>query len=143
MYDIVVPKDHIFRKLNDLYGNFDFIFDELQNKYCRDNGCMALDPRTLFKYLMLKVIYDLSDVDMMEHSRYEMSYKYFLGIAPEDNAIEPSTLCKFRKRRLKDENLLDSLISRSVKIAIDNGLTKSKDIIVNSTLLIPDQILMS
>ncbi len=133
LYDIVVPKDHLLRRLNDLCGNFDFIFDELKNKYCQDNGRMALDPRILFKYLMLKVIYDLSDVDVVEHSRYDMSYKYFLGLAPEDNVIEPSTLCKFRKQRLKDENLLDSLISRSVRIAIDNGLIKSKDIIVDST----------
>lgn len=133
LYDIVVPKDHLLRRLNDLCGNFDFIFDELKNKYCQDNGRMASDPRMLFKYLMLKVIYNLSDVDVVEHSRYDMSYKYFLGLAPEDSVIEPSTLCKFRKQRLKDENLLDSLISRSVRIAIDNGLIKSKDIIVDST----------
>lgn len=133
MYDIVVPKDHLLRRLNDLCGNFDFIFDELKNKYCQDNGRMASDPRMLFKYLMLKVIYNLSDVDVVEHSRYDMSYKYFLGLAPEGNVIEPSTLCKFRKQRLKDENLLDSLISRSVRIALDNGLIKSKDIIVDST----------
>ena len=64
LYDIVVPKDHLLRRLNDLCGNFDFIFDELKGKYCLDNGRMASDPRMLFKYLMLKVIYNLSDVDV-------------------------------------------------------------------------------
>ena len=133
LYDIVVPKDHLLRRLNDLCGNFDFIFDELKGKYCLDNGRMASDPRMLFKYLMLKVIYNLSDVDVVEHSRYDMSYKYFLGLTPEDGVIEPSTLCKFRKQRLQDDNLLDKLIGKSIKIALDNGLIKSKDIIMDST----------
>lgn len=133
LYDIVVPQDHLLRKLNSLCDNFDFIFEELQTKYCPDNGRAAIDPRMLFKYLMLKVIYTLSDIDVVAHSRYDMSYKWFLGLAPEDNVIDPSTLCKFRTQRLKDSDLLDKLIRKSVQIAIDNGLIKSTDIIVDST----------
>lgn len=133
LYDIVVPQDHLLRKLNDLCGNFDFIYEELQCKYCLDNGRSAIDPRMLFKYLMLKVIYTLSDVDVVAHSRYDMSYKWFLGMSPEDSVIDPSTLCKFRTQRLKDTDLLDKLIGKSVKIAMDNGLIKSTDIILDST----------
>ena len=133
LYDLIVPKDHFLRRLNDLCGNFDFIMDELRDKYCPDNGRMAADPRMLFKYLILKVVYNLSDVDVVEHSRYDMSYKFFLGLAPEDDVIEPSTLCKFRKQRLKDEGLLDNLIRKSVRIALDNGLIGGRDIIIDST----------
>lgn len=133
LYDIVVPKGHLLRRLNELCGDFGFIYDELKDKYCPDNGRMASDPRMLFKYLVLKVIYDLSDVDVVAHSRYDMSYKYFLGLAPEDDVIDPSTLCKFRRQRLQDDGLLDKLIGRSVRIALDNGLIKSRDIIVDST----------
>lgn len=133
LYDIVVPQDHELRKLNSLCENFDFIFEELKDKYCLDNGRMAEDPRMLFKYLLLKVIDNLSDVDVVAHSRYDMSYKWFLGLAPESDVIDPSTLCKFRKQRLSDEGLLDKLIGKSVKIAVDNGLIKSKEIIMDST----------
>ena len=38
LYDIVVPKDHELRKLNALCENFDFIYEELKDKYCLDNG---------------------------------------------------------------------------------------------------------
>lgn len=62
-----------------------------------------------------------------------MSYKWFLGLAPESDVIDPSTLCKFRKQRLSDGGLLDKLIGKSVKIAVDNGLIKSKEIIMDST----------
>lgn len=133
LYDIVVPQDHELRKLNALCENFDFIYEELKDKYCLDNGRMAEDPRMLFKYLLLKVIDNLSDVDVVAHSRYDMSYKWFLGLAPESDVIDPSTLCKFRKQRLSDGGLLDKLIGKSVKIAVDNGLIKSKEIIMDST----------
>ena len=133
LYDIVVPQDHELRRLNALCENFDFIYEELKDKYCLDNGRMAEDPRMLFKYLLLKVIDNLSDVDVVAHSRYDMSYKWFLGLAPESDVIDPSTLCKFRKQRLSDDGLLDKLIGKSVKIAVDNGLIKSKEIIMDST----------
>ena len=67
-----------------------------------DNGRVAEDPIRMFKYLLLKTIYTLSDVDVVEHSRYDLSYKYFLGMMPEDDVINPSSLCKFRRMRLKD-----------------------------------------
>ena len=133
LYDIVVPQDHELRKLNALCENFDFIYEELKDKYCLDNGRMAEDPWMLFKDLLLKVIDNLSVVDVVAHSRYDMSYKWFLGLAPESDVIDPSTLCKFRKQRLSDGGLLDKLIGKSVKIAVDNGLIKSKEIIMDST----------
>ena len=119
--------------MNALCENFDFIYEELKDKYCLDNDRMAEDPRMLFKYLLLKVIDNLSDVDVVAHSRYDMSYKWFLGLAPESDVIDPSTLCKFHKQRLSDGGLLDKLIGKSVKIAVDNGLIKSKEIIMDST----------
>lgn len=54
-------------------------------------------------------------------------------MAPEESVIEPSSLTKFRKLRLKDMNLLDLLISKTVCIAIEKGIIKSKSIIVDST----------
>ena len=87
----------------------------------------------MFKYLLLKSIFTLSDIDVVERSKYDMSFKYFLDMAPEESVIEPSSLTKFRKLRLKDMNLLDLLISKTVSIAIEKGIIKSKSIIVDST----------
>jgi len=132
IYDLVVPKDNLLRKLNNLV-DFSFIYDELKNKYCHDNGRKAIDPIRMFKYLLLKIIHDLSDVDIVERSKYDMSFKYFLNMAPEDPVIEPSSLTKFRKLRLEDENLLDMLVNKTVEIAIEKEVIKSKSIIVDAT----------
>ena len=78
---MIVPKNNMLRKMNELV-DFSFVYDELKNKYCHDNGRNAIDPIRMFKYLLLKVIYKLSDVDVVERSRYDMSFKYFLGMTP-------------------------------------------------------------
>lgn len=132
IYDLVVPKDNLLRKINELI-DFSFVYNELRDKYCLDNGRNAIDPIRMFKYLLLKSIFDLSDVDIVERSKYDMSMKYFLHMAPEETVIEPSSLTKFRKLRLKDVNLLDLLINKTVEIAIEKGIIKSKSIIVDAT----------
>lgn len=132
IYDIVVPKDNLLRQINELI-DFSFIYNELVDKYCLDNGRNAVSPIRMFKYLLLKSIFDLSDVDIVERSKYDMSFKYFLDMAPEEKVINSSSLTKFRKLRLKDVNLLDLLINKTVKIALDKGIIKSNSIIVDST----------
>ena len=121
LYDMLVPADNKYRLIDELI-DFDFIYDELKDKYCLDNGRKAADPVMLFKYLMIKAIDNLSDVDVVEHSRYDLSYKRFLGLMPEDNVIDPSLLTKFRRQRLKDVNLLDMLIAKTVGVAISDEL---------------------
>lgn len=132
LYELIVPKDNILRKMNELV-DFSFVYDELKDKYCLDNGRNAIDPIRMFKYLILKAIYKLSDIDVVERSRYDMSFKYFLDMAPEESVLESSSLTKFRKLRLEDKNLLDLLIGKTVEIAIDQGIIKSNSIIVDST----------
>lgn len=132
IYDLVVPKDNLLRKINELI-DFSFIYKELLDRYCLDNGRNAISPIRMFKYLLLKSIFDVSDIDVVERSKYDMSFKYFLDMAPEDAVIESSSLTKFRKLRLKDMNLLDMLINKTVVIAIEKGIIKSKSIIVDAT----------
>lgn len=87
----------------------------------------------MFKYLLIKTIYNVSDVDVVERSRFDMSFKYFLEMTPEEDVINPSLLTKFRKLRLKDTDLLNLLISKTVSIAIEKGIIKSKSTIVDAT----------
>lgn len=132
LYDLIVPKDNLLRKINELI-DFSFIYDELLNKYCTNNGRTAESPVRMFKYLLLKTIYDVSDVDVVERSRFDMSFKYFLEMTPEESVINPSSLTKFRKLRLKDTDLLNLLIGKTVTIAVEKGIIKSRSIIVDAT----------
>jgi len=132
IYDIVVPKDNMLRQINELV-DFSFILEELKTKYCLDNGRNAIPPIRMFKYLLLKSIFDVSDEDLVDRSKYDMSFKYFLDMAPEDPVIHSSSITKFRRLRLQDVNLLDLLIGKTVEIALEKKIIKSKTIIVDAT----------
>ena len=132
IYELVVPKDNLLRQIKELV-DFGFIYEELIDKYCLDNGRNAVPPVRMFKYLLLKSIYDLSDIDVVERSKYDMSFKFFLDMASEESVINPGSLTKFRKLRLKDMNLLDMLAAKTVQTALEKGIIKSKSMIVDAT----------
>ncbi len=132
LYDILIGKDHPLRQIKELV-DFSFVREELSDKYCLDNGRTAVEPVRLFKYLLLKAMYPLSDVDLVARSFVDMSYKFFLDMAPEDDVIDPSSLTKFRRLRLKDVDLLDLLINKTVTLAKEKGIINSKTIIVDAT----------
>jgi len=132
LYDIIVPPDHKLRKIKQLV-DFSFVYDELKKNYCMDNGRGAIDPIRMFKYLFLKATYNLSDLDLVERTRCDLSFKYFLDMAPEENVIDSSSLTKFRKQRLKNMDILDLLIGKTVSIALEKGIITGKAIIVDST----------
>lgn len=132
LYDLVIPQEHKLRKIKQLV-DFSFIYDEIKNNYCQDNGRGAIDPIRMFKYLFLKTLYDLSDVDLVERSHTDLAFKYFLDMTPEEAVIDPSSLTKFRKQRLKSMEILDLLIGKTVRIAIEKGIIQSKTLIVDST----------
>lgn len=132
LYDIVVKKDHKLRRILELI-DFNFVYDELKNKYCHDNGRMAKDPVMMFKYLFLKTFYGLSDRCLVERCMTDMACKFFLGLNPEDEVIAPTTLTKFRRQRLQDIDIIDVLLKRSVQVAKDHNLIDGSTIIVDST----------
>lgn len=132
LYNIVVPNTHFLRQLTELC-DFRFIYDELEKNYLPDFVRKAYPTIIMLKYILLKDIYKLSDVDVVERSFSDMVFKFFLGLAPENSVIEPSSLTKFRQLRIKDDKLLDVLIQKSVQISLEHNLIKNKILIVDAT----------
>ena len=97
LYDIIIDKDHPLRKIKELI-DFSFVFDELKDNYCQNNGRAAINPIEMVKYLLLKSLYSLSDTDLVKRSKVDMAIKFFLDKNPEDDVIDPSSLTKFRKQ---------------------------------------------
>lgn len=126
LFDILIPKDHFLRKLHDEI-DYSFIYDELADKYSPNMGREAIDPIQMLKYLILKVISDLSDEDLMEEVKMNMAYKFYLDMSPEDMPIHSSTLCVFRKQRLKDKHILDLLLTKTIDLAHEKGILKKKE----------------
>lgn len=132
LYDILITQDSKYRLLNNLI-DFDAIRPTLLKNYSRDMGRGAVDPIVLFKYLILKTIHPASDRDLVARSYTDMSYKYFLGLMPEDEVIDPSLLTVFRRQRMKDVNLMDLLLKSTIDKAKALKLISSKKVMVDAT----------
>ena len=136
LYDIVIRPDNFWKQLNDMV-NFSFVYEELKDKYSSTMGRTCEDIIRMFKYLLLKSYFKLSDRGLVERTETDLLFKYFLGYDPEKiKLINPSLLTVFRRERLKDEeeNLMDKLINKTVEIALEKGLIEVKNkIIVDST----------
>lgn len=63
IYELVISGDNLLHQIKELVV-FGFIYDELVDKYCIDNGRNAVSPIRMFKYLLLKLIYYLSDMEL-------------------------------------------------------------------------------
>lgn len=91
----------------------------------------------MFKFLLLKSYFKLSDRGLVERIQTNLLFKYFLGYDSEETKlINPSLLTVFRRERLKDDedNLMGKLINKTVEIALEKGLIEVKNkIIVDAT----------
>ena len=136
LYDILISENNFWRQLNDMI-DFSFVIDMLKDKYSSTMGRTAEDVVRMFKYMLLKSYFKLSDRGLVERTLTDMLFKYFLGYNPEDTKlINPSLLTVFRRERLHDseENLMDKLIEKTVELALEKGLIEVHNkIIVDST----------
>ena len=136
LYDMVIKPNNFWKQLNDMV-DFSFVYEELKDKYSSTMGRTCEDIIRMFKYLLLKSYFKLSDRGLIERTETDLLFKYFLGYDPEETKlINPSLLTVFRRERLKDdeENLMDKLINKTVEIALEKGLIEVKNkIIVDAT----------
>lgn len=122
--------------------DFSFVYDELKDKYSSTMGRKAEDVIRMFKYLLLKNYYKLSDRDLIARTKTDMLFKYFLDYLPEEvNLIDPSLLTVFRRERLSNKeneeetstNLMDKLIAKTVEIALKEGVIEVKNKVIQDS----------
>lgn len=136
IYEILIEKDNLWRKLNEEI-DFSFVYEILKNKYSSTIGRTSIDLIRMFKFILLKNHFCISDRALVERTKTDMLFKFFLGYAPlETEFIHPSSLTVFRRERLKDgeKDLLEELLTKTVTIALEKNLiSKNNKIIVDST----------
>lgn len=124
LYDELIPKNNLYRRLADEI-DYSFIYRALRPLYDSSRGRLGVDPDRMVKILMLKAMTDLSDRDLVEDITFNMAYKYFLGMMPEEKVVESSTLSKFRTKRLKgNSDLLRELLDETISMAVERGIIK-------------------
>lgn len=130
IYDKIIPKGHILRKINDTI-DFSFVIELCRDAYCADNGRPAWSPLLMFKIIFLQFLYDLSDYAIEEELNDRLSFKMFVGLEVEEIPPDHSSISRFRDR-LGVERFRD-IFNHIVSIAKEKGIISDKLHIIDAT----------
>ena len=122
----LVPKESLFRKI-DKYIDFTFIYDEVKDLYCSNNGRNSVDPVVLFKLVFIQTIDGLKSMRRTcEKAKVDLEYRWFLGIPLGKNTPHYSTFSQNYIRRFKDTDIFEKIFVNIVEQAIVNEVKKRK-----------------
>jgi len=141
VYDQVVPKDHFFRKLNEMLDWRKYTQKMMRwYKGRAEYGRPPFDPVVLLKMLLVAYLYNLSERQVEEYVNFTLPAKYFLGLGVDQFAPDHSTLSKFRERIIlrKRELKLEQLLAEIVQTALEKGIRFGSIQVVDSTHSVAD-----
>jgi transposase len=141
LYDRIVPIDHLLRKINQVV-DFSFIKELVKDRYTPDFGRPAEDPEFMLRLCLLQYLYGDSDRGVIENARLNLAYRYFLGLAVDEEVPDDSTVSYFRAIRLGEEKFRE-VFQQIVQQCIDKGLVTGKRQIVDSTHIVADMAVTS
>lgn len=99
-----VPVDHPLRKIRELVRD---VLKELNRSFSRlyaKQGRPSVPPEQLLSALLLQVLYGIrSERQLMEQLDYNLLYRWFVGLSPDDPVWDPTSFTKNRDRLLDGE----------------------------------------
>ena len=118
----MVPKDSLFRKI-DKYIDFTFIYEEVKDLYCEDNGRPSVDPVVLFKIVFIQAIEGIKSMrQTCKKIKVDAEYRWFLGIPFGQDTPHFSTFSKNYERRFKGTEVFENIFIHIVKQAQKYGM---------------------
>ena len=123
----MVPKDSLYRKI-DKYIDFTFIYDEVKDLYCNNNGRPSIDPVALFKLVFIQALDGIKSMrKTCEKIKVDAEYRWFLGIPFGVETPHFSTFSKNYERRFKGtkvfENIFINIVNQAIKYNLIDGET--------------------
>lgn len=102
LYDRIIPQDHLLRKINQVV-DFSFVRDLVKDRYNPDFGRPAEDPEFMLRLCLLQYLYGDSDREVISNAQMNLGYKYFLGLAIDEDVPDDTTISYFRAIRLGED----------------------------------------
>ena len=129
----MIPENSLFRKI-DKYIDFTFIYDEVKNLYCEDNGRPSIDPVVLFKLVFIQALDGIKSMrKTCEKIKVDAEYRWFLSIPFGKETPHFSTFSKNYERRFKNNDIFEKIFINIVKQAIKYGLVDGEMLFTDST----------
>ena len=130
-----VPPEHPLRAIRQMVdqalGDLSAHFDTL---YAR-GGRPSIPPEQLLRALLLQVLYGVrSERQLMEQVDFNLLYRWFVGLAMDEEAWDPTVYSKNRERLLQGE-VSQRLLVAVVEQARAQSLLSEEHFTVDGTLL--------
>lgn len=94
-----VPTSHPLRKIRELVREVLGELNRSLGKLYASAGRPSIPPEQLLSALLLQVFYGIrSERQLMEQLNYNLLYRWFVGLAPDDPVWDPTTFTKNRDR---------------------------------------------
>ena len=129
----IVPEDSLFRKI-DKHIDFTFIYDEVKELYCENNGRPSIDPVVLFKIVFIQALDGIKSMrKTCAKIKVDAEYRWFLGIPFGKDTPHFSTFSKNYERRFKDSDIFEKIFINIVNQAIKYNLVDGSTFYTDST----------
>jgi transposase len=130
-----VPADHPLRPIRLLVNEALARLNGLFNAIYADTGRESIAPEKLLRALLLQVFYSVrSERMLMEQMRYNLLFRWFVGLAIEDTVWDHSVFSKNRDRLLENE-VIESFFTEVMTLADKAGLLSKEHFSVDGTLI--------
>ena len=131
----LIPEDHplrtIKRMVEESLKALDCKFARMYSSF----GRPSIPPERLLKGLLLQVLFTIrSERALMEHIRFNLLYRWFVGLDLQDPVWDASTFSKNRDR-LIEADIAVGFLENVVAKANEEGLLSSAHFSVDGTLL--------
>jgi transposase len=130
-----VPVDHPLRQIRELVNDALKRLNGLFNLIYADTGRASIAPEKLMRALLLQIFYSVrSERLLMEQMRYNMLFRWFVGLAMDDTVWDHSVFSKNRDRLLGHE-VVEAFFTEVMTIADKGGLLSKEHFSVDGTLI--------
>jgi transposase len=131
----LIPEDHPLRPIKRMVEESLKALDDRFAKMYSSFGRPSIPPERLLKGLLLQVLFTIrSERALMEHIRFNLLYRWFVGLDLQDPVWDPSTFSKNRDR-LIEADIAVGFLENVVAKADEEGLLSAAHFSVDGTLL--------
>ena len=130
-----VPADHPLRPIRKLVNEALERLNGLFNQIYADAGRPSIAPEKLMRALLLQIFYSVrSERQICEQLRYNLLFRWFAGLAIDDEVWDHSVFSKNRDRLL-DNEVVERFFSEIMKAADAKGWLSKEHFSVDGTLI--------
>ena len=130
-----VPEHHPLRKIRELVREVLKDLSRTFGKLYASEGRPSIPPEQLLSALLLQVFYGIrSERQLMEQLNYNLLYRWFVGLSPDDPVWDPTTFTKNRER-LQNGDVFQKFMTKLLNHSQVKPLLSDEHFSVDGTLI--------